>query len=453
MTTAAAVPDQLAEPGALRRAVIASGVGSILEWYDFTIYGSAAAVVFAPLFFPKQDPLIGTLASFATFGVGFLARPFGGVLFGNMGDVLGRKTVLLITVMLMGIATICIGLLPTYSTIGLLAAALLVLLRVLQGLGSGAEQGGAVVLVTEFAPRSRRGFYVNLGFVGILLGTLLGNGVFALFLLLPKEQFLSWGWRIPFLLSIVVVGIGIWMRLRLSETPVFEEVEKAKAVSKFPLGELLRKHPREILIGIGCRMGENGSSYLFQVFVLSYVVLLGVKSTVGLVGVLIASAVAMVTLPLFGALSDRVGRRPVFIGGTLFTILFAFPYFWLLGTKSTILIWIAIVLSLVLGTWTMLAAELPFLSELFDAKYRYSGVALSREISAPIAGGVAPFVASALLAVFSRNPAPVAIYLIALCLITLVSMILAPETRWKDVREEELHPPAVAVPAPAATSS
>lgn len=420
---------------ALRRAVIASSVGSVLEWYDFSIYGSAAAIAFGPLFFPKFDPLIGTLAAFGTYAVGFLARPLGGVFFGNLGDRVGRRTVLLLTVVLMGVATFCIGLLPTYSSIGVAAAVLLLLLRVLQGFGSGAEHGGAMVLTSEFAPESRRGFYVALPFVGIVIGIVLASGVFALASSLPRATFLAWGWRVPFLLSIVVIGIGLYIRYRLRETPIFEAVKEKGAAAELPLRELFRTSFRNLAIGFGSRIGENGGSYVFQVFVLTYLVAIGVKSEVGLIGTLIAAAAGIVTLPVFGALSDRVGRRPVFIGCALFAAVFVFPYFWLLNTKMPVLIWLACLLSLGVGTWGMLAAEVAFLTELFPTRVRYSGVALSRELSAPVAGGVAPFVATALLVWSGKQYWPIAIYLIVMLAITIVSVWLAPETRWRSLRE------------------
>ncbi len=420
---------------ALRRAVIASSVGSVLEWYDFSIYGSAAAIAFGPLFFPKFDPLIGTLAAFGTYAVGFLARPLGGVFFGNLGDRVGRRTVLLLTVVLMGVATFCIGLLPTYSSIGVAAAVLLLLLRVLQGFGSGAEQGGAMVLTSEFAPEGRRGFYVALPFVGIVIGIVLASGVFALASSLPRATFLAWGWRVPFLLSIVVIGIGLYIRYRLRETPIFEAVKEKGAAAELPLRELFRTSFRNLAIGFGSRIGENGGSYVFQVFVLTYLVAIGVKSEVGLIGTLIAAAAGIVTLPVFGALSDRVGRRPVFIGCALFAAVFVFPYFWLLNTKMPVLIWLACLLSLGVGTWGMLAAEVAFLTELFPTRVRYSGVALSRELSAPVAGGVAPFVATALLVWSGKQYWPIAIYLIVMLAITIVSVWLAPETRWRSLRE------------------
>lgn len=421
----------------IRQAVSASIVGSVLEWYDFSLYGSAAAIIFGRLFFPNFSDLAGTLAAFATYAVGFFARPFGGLVFGHLGDRIGRRGVLLATILLMGIATFLIGLLPTYAQVGVWAPILLLALRILQGFGGGAEQSGAVLLVTEYAPRERRGLYASLPFIGITFGILLAAGVFRLVTALPEDAFLAWGWRIPFLLSIVVVGIGLYIRLRVLETPVFEEVKEAQAESEVPVVDLFRHSSRNFFLAFFARFAENGSSYIFQTFVLTYVVGLGLSEGIGLTGVLLSAAFGMCTLPLFGALSDRVGRRPVYMGAAVFLILYAFPYFWLLNTEVRPLVWLAIVLSYAVGTYGMLAPQSSFFPELFDARYRYSGVALARELSAPVAGGVAPFIATALLAA-TGSYWPIALYIILLALITLIAVYLAPETRGRDISEEEV---------------
>lgn len=424
----------------LRRSVLASMAGGVLEWYDFTLYGLAAALVFGQLFFPKFSPLAGTLAALASYAAGFFARPLGGIVFGHLGDKIGRKTVLLLTVVLMGLATFCMGLLPTYAVLGVGAPILLVLLRLLQGFAGGAEQSGAVILVSEFAPKDRRGFYASLPLVGIQLGILVAAGVFAIFSSLPKAEFLAWGWRVPFLLSIVVVGLGLYLRLGLKETPAFAEVKRAHAEARAPIAQLFHTSAKDFFRAFGARIGENGGSYVFLTFVLAYLVHLGVPNTIGLVGVQLTAAVAIVTLPLFGKLSDRIGRRPVFMGAAAFMLVFAFPYFWLLNTKSPLLIVVAIILSYAIGTMGMLAAELPFFCELFPTRVRYSGVALARELSAPVAGGIAPFIAVVLLAWSGGQSWPIAVYVIIMALISLVSVSLAPETYRRDlkhVRDED----------------
>lgn len=418
----------------LKQASWAGLAGGVLEWYDFTLYGTAAALVFGHLFFPKISPVAGTLAAFATYAAGFFARPFGGAFFGHLGDKIGRKSILLLTILLMGIATFCIGLLPTYDTIGIGAPILLVLIRLIQGFAGGAEQSGSTILVAEFAPQRERGLFASLPMVGIQFGILLAAGVFGIFSALPRDQFITWGWRIPFLLSAVVVWVGLYLRLHLKETPAFTEARKENKKTRAPLAQVFRSSWKEFLFASGVRIAENGSSYIFQTFVLSFIVGLGVPNYVGLIGVQAAAALAIITLPLVGRLSDRIGRRPIFIATSIFLIVLAFPYFWLLGSKSPFLIVVAVMLSYGIGTSSLLAAELPFCCELFPTEVRYSGMALSREFSAPIAGGIAPFVATALLAWSGGQTWPISIYIIVLAVFALVASLLSPETYKRDLR-------------------
>jgi MFS transporter, MHS family, shikimate and dehydroshikimate transport protein len=416
----------------------ASVIGTIMEWYDFFIFAAAAALVFPALFFPEREPLTGTLLAFGTYGLGFFARPLGGIIFGNLGDKIGRKTVLVITLLLMGIATTLIGVLPTFERLGLWAAVLLIALRILQGLGAGAEFGGAVIMAAEYSPQGKRGLYASLPCTGVAIGLLLSSGVFSLFAALPEEQFLAWGWRVPFLLSIVVVAVGLYVRLRILETPVFSQVKETNTEVGIPVLEVVRSQPRNLLVAIGARFSENGNAYIIQTFTLTYVATqLGMSDNVALRGVLIASAIGIVTIPLFGALSDRVGRRPVYMFGSAFLALFAFPFFWLLNTETSVLIWLAIVLANSVGVYSMFSPQAAYFAELFDTRVRYSGLALAREVSAPLAGGIAPFIATYLL---SRTGTywPIALYMIVLALISLVALAFGPETYRRRMSEDEV---------------
>ena len=416
----------------------ASMIGTIMEWYDFFIYGAAAALVFPALFFPEREPLTGTLLAFGTYALGFFIRPVGGVIFGNLGDRIGRKTVLIITLMLMGVATTLIGVLPTFERIGLWAAVLLLILRILQGLGAGAEFGGAVIMAAEYSPEDKRGLYASLPCTGVAIGLLLSSGVFALFSALPEEQFLAWGWRIPFLLSIVLVGLGLYIRLRIMETPVFSRVKETGTVVETPVLEVIRSQPRNLLVAIGARFSENGNAYIIQTFTLTYVATqLGMADSVALTGVLISAALGIVAIPFFGALSDRVGRKPVYMFGSAFLAVFSFPFFWLLNTETNVLIWLAIVLANTVGVYSMFSPQAAYFSELFDTRVRYSGLALAREVSAPFAGGIAPFVATYLL---SRTGTywPIALYMVVLALISLVALAFGPETYRRRMSEDEV---------------
>ena len=416
----------------------ASVIGTIMEWYDFFIFAAAAALVFPALFFPEREPLTGTLLAFGTYGLGFFARPVGGIIFGNLGDKIGRKTVLVITLLLMGIATTLIGVLPTFERLGLWAAVLLIALRILQGLGAGAEFGGAVIMAAEYSPQGKRGLYASLPCTGVAIGLLLSSGVFSLFAALPEEQFLAWGWRVPFLLSIVVVAVGLYVRLRILETPVFSQVKETNTEVGIPVLEVVRSQPRNLLVAIGARFSENGNAYIIQTFTLTYVATqLGMSDNVALRGVLIASAIGIFTIPLFGALSDRVGRRPVYMFGSAFLALFSFPFFWLLNTETSVLIWLAIVLANSVGVYSMFSPQAAYFSELFDTRVRYSGLALAREVSAPLAGGIAPFIATYLL---SRTGTywPIALYMIVLALISLVALAFGPETYRRRMSEDEV---------------
>ena len=418
------------------KVALASAIGTTVEWYDFFIYGTAAALVFNRLFFPQVDPLMGTLAAFATFGVGFFARPVGGVVFGHFGDRVGRKSMLVASLMIMGIATFLIGLLPSYETIGIWAPILLVVLRLLQGFGVGGEWGGAVLMAVEHSPRARRGFFGSWPQIGVPAGLLMATGVFAIFSSMPDEAFLAWGWRVPFLLSVVLVGIGLFIRLRVLESPAFVKLRRREAPARMPIVEVLREQRRPVLVAMGLRVAENGAFYIYSVFVLTYITQeLDLSREIALTGVLIASAVALFTIPAFAALSDRVGRRPVYLAGALLSLAFAFPFFWLLDTGSPVLVVVAIVVALAAGHAAMYGPQAAFFSELFSTRVRYSGASLGYQLASVFAGGLSPFIATALLAWQGGNPWAVAAYMAVMGLISVISALVATETYRAEIVE------------------
>jgi MFS transporter, MHS family, shikimate and dehydroshikimate transport protein len=426
------------ETQSIRQVIAASFIGTTIEWYDFFLYGSAAALVFGQLFFPNIDPLIGTLAAFGTFGVGFVARPIGGIIFGHYGDRIGRKTMLIISLLMMGIATFIIGLLPTAESIGIWAPILLVVMRLFQGLGVGGEWGGAVLLAVEHSPEGRRGFYGSWAQMGVPAGLLLANAVLLpLASILPEEQFLAWGWRVPFLLSIVLVGVGLFIRLKIMESPAFRQVQDSQTEAPMPIVDVVRYHPKNVLLAMGMRIAENGNFYIVTVFVLDYVTKdLGLSKSVGLWGVIIGAAVGLITIPAYGALSDRLGRRPLYMFGAIFSLLFAFPFFLLLDTKMSILIWLAIGVALWLGHDPMYGPQAAYFSELFGTRLRYSGASIGYQLASVVGGGISPLIAASLLAYAGGEPWLIATYMAVLSLITIVSVYLASETFQEDITAE-----------------
>jgi len=417
---------------ALRTAVGASLIGTMIEWFDFFIYGVASALVFNKLFFPSFEPLVGTLLAFSTYALGFLARPLGGVVFGHFGDRIGRKRLLMISLFAMGLATTAIGLLPTYETIGIAAPLLLIALRLVQGFAVGGEWGGAVLIVAELAPSGSRGFWTSWPQVGAPAGNLLAAGVFALAsATLSDAEFLAWGWRLPFLASIVLVAIGWWLRRAVSESAVFS-AEAREGVERFPALEVLRRRGRALLTGAGLRFGENLCYYVAATFVVTYVVeIRGGDRTMALNAVLIGSALECLTMPLFAMLSDRIGRRPVYAFGALVVALWYLAFFPLIDTGSAAAITLAVSVAMV-AHGAMYAPQGAFIAELFPTRLRYSGASIAYQATSIFAGSLAPMIA---LALFRATGAtwPIVFYVIAGLGLTLLAVLLARETRGTDL--------------------
>ncbi|RKT53517.1 MFS transporter [Saccharothrix australiensis] len=427
--TNAAAPRQ-----SFTKVVVAGLVGTTVEWYDFFLYGSAAALVFNKLFFPDSDPLTGTLLAFLTYAIGFLARPLGGLVFGHYGDKLGRKKLLVLSLLLMGGATFAMGLLPTHAAIGVAAPLLLTFLRLVQGFALGGEWGGAVLIVSEHGTAARRGFWASWPQAGAPMGNLLATAVLAVLASAQSEAaFLSWGWRVPFLLSGVLVVVGLWVRLSVSESPIFLAARaKAEAAAqvrrKPPVVAVLRDHWREVLIAMGARMAENVSYYVITAFILVYLsTSLGLPRSTGLNAVLIASAAHLLAIPLWGALSDRIGRRATYVLGAVGMGAWMYPFFLLLDTRSFGAITLAVTVGLVLHG-AMYGPQAAFFAELFGTEVRYSGASIGYQLASIAAGALAPIVATALLRDFG-GPFPIVLYVVAMCVLTVVAVLAARETR------------------------
>lgn len=430
---------QAPSPTKLRHVLLSAGIGSALEWYDFFIYGLASALVFGQLFFPKFDPVVGTLASFATFAVGFLARPFGGLFFGHFGDRWGRKPMLVATILLVGGATFLIGFLPTYDQIGIWAPLLLLFLRLCQGFGAGAEYGGAVVMAVEFAPPGKRGLYGAFAPMGTTAGNALAGGTFWLVSLLPQDDLMSWGWRIPFLGSILLLGLGVYIRAKVSETPVFEAAKAKRPPLKLPALEAVRRSPRNFFVVVGARLAENALGYLYPVFGLSYlIVTLGVPRDVAITGVICGNIALVCGLVFFAWLSDRIGRRPVYMFGALFSAACAIPFFLMVGTKDPTMIALAFIIEMGIGSGAMFGPQAVYFAELFGPRLRYSGFAFARELGSIIAGGPAPLIAATLVGWMHGAPWGVCVYVIAISLVTAFAVWCGPETYKNDIHEDDV---------------
>jgi len=424
-------------PSQHRLAGLASMAGTTIEWYDFFLYGTAAALVFNKLFFPALDPLSGVLAAFATYAVGFIGRPLGGIVFGHFGDKVGRKSMLILTLLMMGVPTVLIGLIPTYDSIGYWAAVLLVTLRFLQGVAVGGEWGGAVLMAVEHAPEGRKGFYGSLPQTGVGAGLVLSTLAMTAVSNLPEEDMLSWGWRLPFLASSVLLIVGWLIRVKVAESPDFERLKQSPAavIAKAPIKVVLRDHRRAVLIIIGARMAENAWFYLAATFALAYTTGPLELPRADVLSAITAGAVlSLITMPMAGWLSDRIGQKRLYLIGMTLLALYVWPFFALLGSRDLDQVWIAMVVALGVVFPLMYAPESQLFARQFPAVVRYSGISLGVQIAGVLGGGLAPMIATALLAHGGGEPRFVVLYLLGLAAIALVSaaMMTSDTTRSGD---------------------
>jgi MFS family permease len=420
----------------LRRAVIASTVGTTIEWYDFLIYSTMTGLVFGKVYFPGDDPLVSTLQAFGVFFIGFVARPIGAAIFGHYGDRIGRKATLIVTLLMTGIATAAVGLVPGYDTIGIWGAIVLTVLRLIQGIGVGGEWGGSVLLAMEWAQTNKnRGFIASWPQFGAPAGLFLANIMVLLFSRISGDQFLTWGWRIPFLLSIVMVGVGLWIRLGILETPVFRRILAEDKVERAPTIEVLKRQPREVILCALVRLAEQSPGYVFSAFVFSYgTLVLGASRDLLLSGLIVATAFGFMTVPIAGALSDRIGRRRMYIIGCVFVAVYTFVYFALLDTKVPGLIFLAVSLSFI-PVMTMYGPEAALIAEAFTPRLRYSGASIGYQLASIIAGGPAPFIATWLFGSF-HSTIPIGIYITICAAISIVATLLLPDYTNKDIALE-----------------
>ena len=400
----------------IRKVVLAAVVGATIEWYDFLLYGVVAGIVFNKLYFPAGDPVVATLLAYSTFAAGFVTRPLGGLIFGHFGDKIGRKSMLVITLMIMGVSTFLIGLVPTYAQIGIAAPLLLLLLRVFQGIGLGGEWGGAVLMAYEYAPKEKRGYYASLPQIGLALGVCLASGVVALLSsLLTDAQFLAWGWRIAFLISGVLVAVGLYIRLSIQETPEFTAIKERNAALQIPFLDLIKRYPGNILKGMGARYIDGVFFNVFAVFSISYLTsTIKISRTDALIGVMAAAFVMCFAIPYFGALSDRIGRTKVYFWGSLVVALSSFPAFWLITHSSgnMLLIWLAIIIPFGILYAAVYGPEAALFCDLFDAKVRYSGISFVYQFSGIFASGITPIIATALLKTGGGEPWLICMYVL-----------------------------------------
>jgi metabolite-proton symporter len=414
-------------------------VGTSIEWYDFFVFGTASALVFGRLFFPTFSPLAGTLAAFASFAVGFVARPVGGLVFGHFGDKIGRKTTLVVTLTMMGVATFLMGLMPTYDTIGVWAPILMVALRFVQGLAVGGEWGGAVLMATEHSGGKRKGFFGSFAQMGSAVGGLMSTGMFLLVQQLPEEDFVSWGWRVPFLISIVLVFIGLFIRLRIMESPIFAQMKETQKVVKTPVVELLRHDARNVMLAAGLYLSHGVLFYAMTVYTVAYTTTAyGLSQSTYLIGVTAAGAIQILTIPMYGALSDKLGRRTVIVFGTLFIMAFAIPLNFLITSEVPLYTWLAVVIGICIGHNAVYSPSAALYSEMFPAHVRYSGASLGYQLGGAMAGFV-PLIAASLVGYAGGAYWPIPALIAGSALIGFICILL--------VR------PAVEPPALAAVSS
>ena len=432
--TAAAVPPSDAERRRqLRRAIVAGAVGTAIEWYDFFLYSTVTGLVFARLYFPRADPLVGTLEAFGVYAVGFVARPVGAAIFGHYGDRLGRKSALIATLLLMGVATFLVALVPTYEQIGVWGAVLLTVLRFVQGVGVGGEWGGSVLLSMEWAQSNQhRGFITSWPQFGVPAGLFLANLAVLGSSAISGDQFLVWGWRVPFVLSLLLVAVGLFIRLGILETPVFSRLVKERRIERAPVLQVLREQPREIVLTALCRMAEQAPFYIFTAFVFAYgTEALGLTRNFLLSAVLTGSALSFFSIPFFGHLSDRIGRKRVYFFGTFVTGVYGFIYFGLLDTRTPSLVFLAIVLSLVPHD-ILYGPQAALIAESFPARLRYSGASLGYQLSSVFAGGPAPLVATWLLSRYHSGYA-IALFILGCALVTLAATAMLNDYTNKDI--------------------
>lgn len=416
------------------RVLLASLIGSSIEWFDYFLYGTVAALIFNQLYFPAEDKTVGTMLAFMSFGLSFFIRPFGGIFFSHIGDKIGRKKTLVLTLALMGGATVLMGLLPTYQAIGIAAPILMILLRLVQGLGIGGEWGGAMLLAVEYAPKEKRGLFGAVPQMGVTLGMLLATLALTIMTMLPEEDFMSWGWRVPFIGSALLVFLGLWIRKGIDETPAFKKNQEEGKVVDVPLFETLRTHKKEVLIAIGAKCVETGPFYIMFTFIMYYATqVLTFERGQVLNAVTIATLITTFLIPVMGAISDKIGRKTVYFAGVIALMLYAFPYFWMLNTGSVLWLNIATIVGLGI-VWTPITAVLgTMFSEIFKSNVRYTGITLGYQIGAALAGGTAPMVALWLLKVFDSSYTPIAIYIIFMGIISLIAVRAAGEYAGKEM--------------------